>query len=147
GRIGAGDRGGVALRPGPARHDARRPGRPHRPDRRPRGPGVADRQRRPFPAGRTRPGHPTAGGPMLPTLALTLLLPAADAPVPADFVIRGATIYDGTGGPGRMGDVAIRGDRIAAVGTFAAAGNPKVIDSAGLAVAPGFIDLHTHCDS
>lgn len=84
---------------------------------------------------------------MLTTIALLCYLPVADTPVPADIVIRGATIYDGGESAGRVGDVAIRGDRIAAVGTFAAAGNPKVIDGAGLAVAPGFIDLHTHCDS
>jgi N-acyl-D-amino-acid deacylase len=75
------------------------------------------------------------------------LLPAADPTVQADLVIRGATLYDGTGQPGRQGDLAIRGDRIVAVGRFTAAGKPRVLDGNGLIVAPGFIDLHTHSDT
>ncbi len=71
---------------------------------------------------------------------------AADPAVEADVLIRGATLYDGTGKPGYRGDVAIRGERIVAVGSFPTAGNPRVIDGAGLMVAPGFIDLHTHSD-
>jgi len=79
--------------------------------------------------------------------ALTLLtfLPA-DAPVEADIVIRGATLYDGTGQPGKKGDLAIKGERIVAVGSFQTAGKPRVIDGTGLAVTPGFIDLHNHSD-
>jgi len=82
---------------------------------------------------------------MLPTctLALLLLLPADDFAV---VVIRGATIIDGSGKPAVKGDIAIRGDRIAAVGTFAGQGKPRTIDGTGLVVAPGFIDLHTHSD-
>ncbi len=91
---------------------------------------------------------------MRPVLfALTLLAlsaaPAArsgEAPVHADVVIRGAVIYDGSGGEGKVGDVAIRGDKVVAVGTFTVAGNPRVIDGDGLIVSPGFIDLHTHSD-
>jgi N-acyl-D-aspartate/D-glutamate deacylase len=70
-----------------------------------------------------------------------------DAPIQADVVVRGGTLYDGTGQPGKVGDVAIRGDRIVAVGQFQAAGNPRLIDGTGLLVAPGFIDLHTHSDT
>jgi N-acyl-D-amino-acid deacylase len=80
------------------------------------------------------------------TTLLLLALPAADKPVEADFVIRGATLYDGGGKPGQVGDLAIRGDRIVAVGTFTVAGEPRVIDGKGLLAAPGFIDLHTHSD-
>jgi N-acyl-D-aspartate/D-glutamate deacylase len=79
-------------------------------------------------------------------LSLLCLLSTADIPVEADYVIRGATLYDGTGQPGREGDLAIKGERIVAVGTFQVAGQPKVIDGTGLVVAPGFIDLHTHSD-
>jgi len=82
----------------------------------------------------------------LTTLALLTLLPAADPAVPADIVIRGATLYDGTGQPGSKGDLAIHGERIVAVGSFVAGGNPRVVDGTGLIVAPGFIDLHTHSD-
>ncbi|MBY0528483.1 MAG: D-aminoacylase [Gemmataceae bacterium] len=79
-------------------------------------------------------------------IAALLTLAAADAPVTADHVIRGATLYDGSGKPGIKGDLAIRGEKIVAVGTFDVAGRPKIIDGTGLIVAPGFIDLHTHSD-
>jgi N-acyl-D-amino-acid deacylase len=82
-------------------------------------------------------------------LTFCLLLPvaAAEPGVQADVIIRGATLYDGTGQPGRKGDLAIRGERIVAVGEFAVTGKPRVIDGTGLVVAPGFIDLHTHSDN
>jgi N-acyl-D-aspartate/D-glutamate deacylase len=84
---------------------------------------------------------------MLTLTTLVLLsLPAADKPVEADVVIRGATLYDGSGKPGQVGDLALKGDRIVAVGTFKVAGEPRVIDGKGLLAAPGFIDLHTHSD-
>lgn len=67
--------------------------------------------------------------------------------VEADVVIRGATVYDGTGAPGQVGDVAVKGEKIVAVGKFAVAGKPRIIDGKGLVVAPGFIDLHTHSDT
>jgi len=50
-------------------------------------------------------------------------------------------VYDGTGGPGRRADVAIKGDRIAAVGALDAARAGRVVDARGLAVAPGFINM------
>ncbi|HWA61751.1 MAG TPA: D-aminoacylase [Caulobacteraceae bacterium] len=63
-----------------------------------------------------------------------------------DTVIRGGTIVDGTGAAPFAGDVAIDGGRIAAVGKVEGAGR-REIDAAGLVVAPGFIDLHTHLDA
>jgi N-acyl-D-aspartate/D-glutamate deacylase len=72
--------------------------------------------------------------------------PAPEAAVEADYVIRGASLYDGGGGPPAVGDLAIKGERIVAVGKFTAAGSPQVLDGRGLVVAPGFIDLHTHGD-
>jgi N-acyl-D-amino-acid deacylase len=63
----------------------------------------------------------------------------ADAPF--DIIIKGGTVYDGTGGEGHVTDVAIRGDRIAGVGDFAPASAKKTIDARGLAVAPGFINM------
>src|SRR5437764_8054922 len=65
----------------------------------------------------------------------------ASADAPFDVVIKGGTVYDGTGGEGRVADVAIRGDRIAGVGDFANASAKKTIDAHGLAVAPGFINM------
>ena len=63
---------------------------------------------------------------------------------PYDVIVRGGRIVDGTGNPWFHGDVAIRGDRIAAVGDLGDARAGKVIDAAGLVVAPGFIDVHSH---
>jgi N-acyl-D-aspartate/D-glutamate deacylase len=63
-----------------------------------------------------------------------------------DLVIRGGRIVDGTGNPWFAADVGIRGDRIVAVGRLADASAKRQIDAAGLVVAPGFIDLHTHSD-
>jgi len=80
------------------------------------------------------------------TTFLVLTLAAADKPIEADIVIRGATLYDGSGKPGQVGDLALKGDRIVAVGTFMTGGKPRVIDGTGLLAAPGFIDLHTHSD-
>lgn len=76
-------------------------------------------------------------------VALTLL--AAD-PIAADLVMRGGTIYDGGDGEPTVGDVAIKDDRIVAVGKFDVAGSPREIDAKGLVIAPGFIDLHSHSD-
>ena len=81
---------------------------------------------------------------MLAAAVLSLCL-GAD-PIDADYVVRGATLYDGTGKPGAVGDLAIKGKRIVAVGAFETKGKPKVIDGKGLVAAPGFIDLHTHSD-
>ncbi|MBM3335582.1 D-aminoacylase, partial [Candidatus Sumerlaeota bacterium] len=75
---------------------------------------------------------------------LALLLLAPSGAVEADVVIRNATIYDGSGARAVVGDVAIRQDRIVAVGKFQVRGNPRQIDAKGLIAAPGFIDLHTH---
>ncbi|MCI0456850.1 MAG: D-aminoacylase [Gemmataceae bacterium] len=87
---------------------------------------------------------------LLPLFALVLaVFPAlaGERPVQADVVIRGATIYDGSGGPPQVGDLAIRSDRIVAIGKFTVAGRPRIIDGEGLIVSPGFIDLHTHSDT
>ena len=62
-----------------------------------------------------------------------------------DIVIRGGTIVDGTGAPAQVGDVAIDGDRIAAVGGKLGAGRREV-DADGLLVTPGWVDVHTHYD-
>ena len=58
-----------------------------------------------------------------------------------DLVIRGGTIYDGSGGAPYVGDVAITGDRIAYVGASAPAPSERYVDAGGLAVSPGFINM------
>ncbi|HID24370.1 MAG TPA: D-aminoacylase, partial [Planctomycetaceae bacterium] len=87
-----------------------------------------------------------AGGLVL--MCLTGFVGAArgQQPVEADILLKGGRIVDGTGAPVRKGDVAIRGDRIVAVGEFAVERVDWIIDCRGLMIAPGFIDLHTHCD-
>src|SRR4051812_25682866 len=62
-----------------------------------------------------------------------------------DLVIRGGRIIDGTGAEPFAGDLAIKGDRIAAIGTVDQAGRTE-IDAAGSIVTPGFVDIHTHYD-
>ena len=59
-----------------------------------------------------------------------------------DLLIRGATVYDGTGAPGRVADVAVRDGRIAAPGPAR-----ETLDAGGLALMPGIIDVHTHYDA
>jgi N-acyl-D-aspartate/D-glutamate deacylase len=61
-----------------------------------------------------------------------------------DVILRGGTIHDGRGGPAFEGDVALRGDRIAAVGDLGSAAASLVLDVRGRVVAPGFIDGHSH---
>jgi N-acyl-D-amino-acid deacylase len=58
-----------------------------------------------------------------------------------DVIIRGGTVYDGTGGEPQRVDVAIRGDRIVGIGDFASAHANTIVDAHGLAVAPGFINV------
>ena len=69
----------------------------------------------------------------------------ADAGGRLNVVIRGGTVYDGTGAAGTRADVGVRGDRIVAVGAVAERGVEE-LDASGLAVTPGFIDVHTHDD-
>ena len=63
-----------------------------------------------------------------------------------DLIIRGGTVYDGTGAPGVRADVAVRDGKIAAIGDLKDARAARELDAAGLAVAPGFIDAHCHSD-
>ncbi len=86
---------------------------------------------------------------MLPLLIVAFLFFTEEQPEPAveaDVVLKGATLYDGSANPGKVGDIAIKGDRIVAVGKFTTKGKPRVLDCTGLIVSPGFIDLHTHSD-
>jgi N-acyl-D-amino-acid deacylase len=85
---------------------------------------------------------------LLPFAATTIVLAAcsgagpAPVPVPSyDLVIRGGTVYNGSGSPARVTDVAVDGDRIVKVGDLRNAKGTSEIDASGLAVAPGFINM------
>src|SRR5436309_8248632 len=76
-----------------------------------------------------------------------LLLCSHAAEEPAyDLLVRNGGSVDGTGNPWFQGDLAIRGDRIVAVGRVPAGKAKREIDAKGLIVAPGFIDMHSHSD-
>jgi N-acyl-D-amino-acid deacylase len=62
------------------------------------------------------------------------------------FLIRGARVLDGAGGPEFQADVAVAGDRIAEVGTRLDTPAERTLDADGLVLAPGFIDIHSHTD-
>lgn len=81
-------------------------------------------------------------------LAAALAVPALPFVQTAayDLIIRGAMVFDGTGAPGRALDVAVRGSRIAALGAALRGRAREEIDAKGLALAPGFIDIHSHGD-
>lgn len=66
-----------------------------------------------------------------------------------DYLIRGATIVDGTGAPAFTGDVGVRDGRIVSAGPAGSAGDQAgtVLDAGGLVVAPGFVDPHCHYDA
>ena len=79
--------------------------------------------------------------------AVGLLALSACSTAPAyDVVIRHGTVYDGTGSAGTVADVAIQGDRIAAIGALGRVHGKREIDATGLAVAPGFINLLSHSE-
>ncbi len=66
-----------------------------------------------------------------------------------DLVVRNGTVYDGQGGAPFSGDVAVTGDRVAAVGVIDEAlvgPDTEIVDAAGRIVTPGFVDIHTHYD-
>ncbi len=63
-----------------------------------------------------------------------------------DLLLRGALLFDGSGAPRRQADVGVVGGRVAAVGALDAAKAATVVELDGLALAPGFIDAHTHDD-
>ncbi|MBM3526661.1 MAG: D-aminoacylase [Alphaproteobacteria bacterium] len=64
----------------------------------------------------------------------------------SDLIIRNALLIDGTGAPCMRGDLAVKDDRIAAIGDLSRLKGSREIDAKGLALAPGFVDTHTHDD-
>lgn len=86
----------------------------------------------------------TAGG---FAIAATHPLTALASNPSFDLVIRGGTLFDGTGTPGVRHDLGIKGARIAAIGNLSEATARRVINATNRIVCPGFIDMHTHSDS
>jgi N-acyl-D-amino-acid deacylase len=80
---------------------------------------------------------------LVSALAVCMARANESSPPSAEFdvLVKGGTVYDGTGAEGHVADVAIRGDRIAGVGNFATSQAKQAVDARGLAVAPGFINM------
>src|ERR1700744_5874319 len=84
---------------------------------------------------------------LLPLLMIALLHPGivAAQPKPSEILIQHAEVYDGSGKPPFPADVRVEADRILAVApNLKPRAGETVIDGKGLAVAPGFIDMHSH---
>src|SRR5256885_6743420 len=88
---------------------------------------------------------------LLLSLALSALAQgqkrAISNPQPFDIIIKGGTVYDGTGRAPVRADVGIKGDRIAAIGNLSRATATTIVDAKGLAVAPGFINMLSHSET
>jgi len=78
---------------------------------------------------------------LLLLLMLSALMLAQPRQTDFDVIIKGGTVYDGAGGAAISADVAIKGDRIAAIGNLASSRGRVVVEARGLAVAPGFINM------
>lgn len=85
---------------------------------------------------------------LVTAMCLALLSAAVPAPAPSaepapafDLVLRGGTIYDGSGGKPVAGDVAVRGDRVVAVGDVGPGRGKVEVDARGMAVSPGFVNM------
>ncbi len=87
----------------------------------------------------------------LTSFLVSLVLAPAVSPLHAqvpefDILILGGRVLDGTGNPWRLADVAVRENRIVAVGSLAGSNATRTLDATGKLVTPGFIDLHSHAD-
>jgi len=82
---------------------------------------------------------------LFPLLAFVILFSACQKQK-FDLIIRGGTVYDGSGKPGMVTDVGINADTVAFIGDLSNAEGEKQIDATGLAVAPGFINMMSHAE-
>ena len=79
-------------------------------------------------------------------LALAGGLSCAAWGAPPSLLIHGGVVVDGTGAKGRAADVRVQGENIVAVGRLKPLAGERVLNAAGLTIAPGFIDTHSHAD-
>ena len=63
-----------------------------------------------------------------------------------DLIVRGGSVFDGSGSAGVPADIGVRGERIAAIAADLPGHGQREVDARGLAVTPGFIDVHSHSD-
>jgi N-acyl-D-amino-acid deacylase len=84
--------------------------------------------------------------PVFFTFSLAVCLAQPPETKPYDLLIRNGKIIDGSGNPWYHADLAIRGDKIAAIGKLTDSKAKRIIDAKGLVVSPGFIDIHSHSD-
>lgn len=89
-------------------------------------------------------GMRTAGVCRVFVIACVLVVSARGQEPPQRTLIRNVTMLDGTGGAPRQADVRIVGDRIDAIGRLAPLANDRIVEARGRALAPGFIDTHSH---
>lgn len=83
---------------------------------------------------------------VFPALAILVFSATAGAQQKADVIIRNVRVVDGSGNSWYRADIAVRGDRIAAIGNLKLWHGLKEIDGKGQIAAPGFIDVHTHIE-
>src|SRR6266496_203631 len=86
---------------------------------------------------------------LIATLSITVFAQVSSkSPPPSfDIIIKGGTVYDGTGRPPVKADVGIKGDRVASIGNLSRAPASTIVDAKGLAVAPGFINMLSHSET
>ncbi len=84
--------------------------------------------------------------PLFLSAILFLLSPISSSADDFDLIIRGADIYDGSGDARYQADIGIKGDRIATIGDLKGREAAREINASGLALSPGFIDLHSHAE-
>lgn len=84
---------------------------------------------------------------LIVAFCLILSLCPSVFPQSGSLVFRGATVIDGGGGPSFVADVRVKGDRISSIGKLKPKKGETVIDTHGLVLAPGFIDIHNHSET
>lgn len=94
----------------------------------------------------TRPSLAWVAGALLGIVIGGGSRPAATTAAERPVLIIDATVIDGTGASVTRGAVRIEGERIAAIGDLEPAGGDLIVDGAGLVLAPGFVDTHSHAD-